>query len=85
MSLLPLFSQEVADEARNGSDAADWIAAMRERNLLFQSYGEGHYWYRLHDLLIDFGDCELMLLRNCRDGYGHCRRRSRLTLPCYRK
>ena len=54
MSLLPLFSQEVADEARNDSDAADWIAVMRERNLLFQSYGEGHYWYRLHDLLIDW-------------------------------
>ena len=54
MSLLPLFSHEVADEARNGSDAADWIAVMRERNLLFQSYGEGHYWYRLHDLLIDW-------------------------------
>ena len=51
MSLLPLFSADIANQARGADDGSALIAVMRERNLLFQRYGSGHHWYRLHDLL----------------------------------
>ncbi|MGC8119764.1 LuxR C-terminal-related transcriptional regulator [Marinobacter sp. VGCF2001] len=54
MSLLPLFSRDIADIARARDDSEQWITAMRERNLLFQRYGDTDHWYRLHDLLMDW-------------------------------
>lgn len=54
MSLLPLFSADIANQARSAEDATALIAMMRERNLLFQRYGSGQTWYRLHDLLAEW-------------------------------
>jgi len=54
VSLLPLFSEAIADRARGKSDAARQIAAMREHNLLLQHFGSGQCWYRLHDLLAEW-------------------------------
>ena len=54
VSLLPLFSEDIANRARGRDDAADQIAAMREHNLLLQHYGSGQHWYRLHDLLVEW-------------------------------
>lgn len=54
VSLLPLFSVDIANQARGRDDAAHQIAAMREHNLLLQHFGSGQHWYRLHDLLAEW-------------------------------
>lgn len=54
VSLLPLFSEEIANRARGRNDAGMQISAMREHNLLLQHFGSGQCWYRLHDLLAEW-------------------------------
>jgi LuxR family maltose regulon positive regulatory protein len=54
VSLLPLFSEDIANHARQADDAGRQIAAMREHNLLLQHYGDGQNWFRLHDLLAEW-------------------------------
>lgn len=54
ISLLPLFSEDIANRARGRDDAGTQIAAMREHNLLLQHFGSGQCWYRLHDLLAEW-------------------------------
>jgi len=54
VSLLPLFSEDIANQARGVDDASRQIDAMLEHSLLVQHYGSGQRWFRLHDLLADW-------------------------------
>ncbi|MDI9243654.1 LuxR C-terminal-related transcriptional regulator [Marinobacter sp. CHS3-4] len=54
VSLLPVFSESLANQALDQENAGRHIAEMRRHNLLLQRYGSGQGWYRLHDLLADW-------------------------------